>query len=81
MQKSPRVLSGLADISITHGRPAVRDIIINIVNEITSAGSAGGRIAVLTCGPAAMADTARAAVYEASRKGARGIAYVEETFG
>lgn len=41
----------------------------------------GGRIAILTCGPGAMADEARAAVHQALKNGKRGLEYFEEAFG
>lgn len=68
-------------LTITHGRPNIREAILNVVNEVHAAGTAGGRIAILTCGPAGMADEARAAVHTALKQGMREVEYIEETFG
>lgn len=69
------------DIDILTSRPNIKASITSIVNEVNAAGSLGGRIAVLTCGPGAMADEARAAVHQALKSGKRGLEYFEEAFG
>ncbi|EXJ84251.1 hypothetical protein A1O3_04918 [Capronia epimyces CBS 606.96] len=70
-----------AEVGITYGRPNIRETVRGVIDEVHEAGSAGGKIAILTCGPAAMADEARAAVHEALKNGKRGVDYFEETFG
>lgn len=70
-----------ADVEIFYRRPHVQDAVLGVIDEVHAAGSAGGRIAILTCGPAAMADEARVAVHRALKAGKRGVEYFEETFG
>lgn len=69
------------ELPITCGRPDIRQSILDIIDDVNGAGSAGGKIAILTCGPAGMADEARAAVHTALKQGKRGVDYIEETFG
>ncbi|RMZ84322.1 hypothetical protein DV738_g692, partial [Chaetothyriales sp. CBS 135597] len=69
------------ELDIQQGRPNIRHTILKVVKEVNNAGSAGGRIAILTCGPGAMADEARAAVHAALKQGMRGVEYFEEAFG
>lgn len=59
------------------GRPDIKAIIDSAVQEL----AAGGRCAVFVCGPAEMADDARAAANVAMRNGARGLEYFEDSFG
>lgn len=66
---------------MTYGRPDIRGKVLGFIDEVDSAGAAGGRVAILTCGPAGMADEARAAVHTAMKKGKRGVGYFEEAFG
>ncbi|KIW85903.1 hypothetical protein Z517_01296 [Fonsecaea pedrosoi CBS 271.37] len=68
-------------LSISRGRPDISATIRTIINDVNSAGSAGGRIAILTCGPGGMADEARAAVHSSLKEGKRGVEYFEESFG
>ncbi len=68
-------------LEILYGRPNIRETILELVDNVDSAGAAGGKIAILTCGPAGMADEARAAVHVALKQGRRGVDYIEETFG
>ncbi|KAK6379383.1 hypothetical protein LTS17_006301 [Exophiala oligosperma] len=75
------VMSATGQLGITYGRPDIKACISEIIDEVNNAGSKGGRIAILTCGPAAMADDARAAVHVALKQGKRGVEYFEETFG
>ena len=57
------------------GRPDVRESVRKM------AGDAGkGRIAVVACGPARMADQARAACVEVLGGGFDGVEYFEESF-
>lgn len=74
----PSVDDGLV---ITCGRPDIRQSILDILDDVNGAGSAGGKIAILTCGPTGMANEARAAVHKALKQGKRGVDYIEETFG
>ncbi|KAK5052581.1 hypothetical protein LTR84_002446 [Exophiala bonariae] len=66
---------------ILNSRPDISGKILGLVDQVNSAGSKGGRIAVLTCGPGAMADEARAAVHQGLKQGKRGLEYFEEAFG
>ncbi|OAP60926.1 hypothetical protein AYL99_05928 [Fonsecaea erecta] len=68
-------------LTISYGRPDISATILTIINDVNSAGPAGGRIAILTCGPGGMADEARAAVHTALKQGKRGVEYFEEAFG
>ncbi|OQV01412.1 hypothetical protein CLAIMM_06779 [Cladophialophora immunda] len=68
-------------LAISYGRPDISAAILKVVNDVDSAGAAGGRIAILTCGPGGMADEARAAVHRALKQGKRGVEYFEEAFG
>ncbi|KEF54060.1 uncharacterized protein A1O9_09855 [Exophiala aquamarina CBS 119918] len=69
------------DIEISNQRPDIRAAVLGVVDQVNAAGSMGGRIAVLTCGPGAMADEARAAVHQALKDGKQGLEYFEESFG
>lgn len=69
------------ELNITYGRPDISKAVRSVIDEVHAAGSAGGRIAILTCGPAAMADEARVTVHKALKEGKRGVEYFEETFG
>lgn len=73
--------SSSSELEVSYGRPDVKAVILSFVGEINDAGSAGGRIAVLVCGPPSMADEARAAVHQVLKNGKREVAYFEETFG
>jgi hypothetical protein len=59
-----------------HGRPDVKRSELDFVEE-----AGGGRTAVLVCGPAAMADEARADVHLVLKGGNKEVDYFEETFG
>ncbi|KAB8268211.1 ferric reductase like transmembrane component-domain-containing protein [Aspergillus minisclerotigenes] len=60
------------------GRPDVGGI---IKAEVQEARVSSGRLAVLTCGPAQMADDCRQTVYEVMKDGFQDIEYHEEAFG
>ncbi|KAB8256537.1 ferric reductase like transmembrane component-domain-containing protein [Aspergillus pseudonomiae] len=60
------------------GRPDVGGI---IKAEVQEAKISSGRLAVLTCGPAQMADDCRQTVYEVMKDGFQDIEYHEEAFG
>lgn len=75
----PSLGSSLDDMEICPGRPNIKAAILDFVDEV-NASSVGGRIAVLVCGPAAMADESRAAVHQVLKNGKQGVAYFEETF-
>lgn len=66
------------DLNIQYGRPDVRSIVA-LASEDASASSSS--LAVLTCGPAQMADDTRSAVHAVMRGGFRNVEYFEETFG
>ena len=59
------------------GRPHLQSL---IMSRASDAASAGVQLAILVCGPAGMADEARAATHLAMRQGYRSIRYVEESF-
>ncbi|KAG2168769.1 hypothetical protein JADG_008508 [Aureobasidium aubasidani] len=63
---------------IQQGRP---DIAAAISKAATKAEMMGQRVAVLVCGPPAMADEARLAVHGVMKRGCFGIEYFEESFG
>lgn len=65
-------------IEIAHHRPDIRSVVLRTAREEDIVAA---RTAVLVCGPAGMADEARAAVHEAMRAGCRGLDYFEEAFG
>ncbi len=64
-------------LALQYGRPHIKKALLQVVE----AESGRGRIAVLVCGPAAMADEGRAAVHVALKQGHRGVDYFEEAFG
>lgn len=68
----------MPDTGIQHGRPEVRHVVREAASD---ANESGGRSVVFVCGPAAMADEARAAVHAEMKMGCRGIEYVEDCFG
>ncbi|KIV87606.1 hypothetical protein PV11_03140 [Exophiala sideris] len=68
-------------LTIFRGRPDVRYHILTLAEEVHTAGSKGGRVAILACGPAGVAADARHAVHEALKQGNKNIEYFEETFG
>jgi ferric-chelate reductase len=70
-----------SNINIAYGRPDIQGTILGVIDEMNDTGAAGGRIAILTCGPAGMADEARAAVHKALKQGKRCVEYIEEAFG
>lgn len=65
-------------VEIQHGRPNIHHIITTAASE---ASASGARVVVLVCGPADMADQARAAVEATLKGGCRTLEYVEDTFG
>ncbi|OBT63156.1 hypothetical protein VE03_07832 [Pseudogymnoascus sp. 23342-1-I1] len=69
------------DLDVIYSRPDVTGKVLESLREAREAGSQGGRIAVLVCGPAGMADEARVAVHAALKSGMRGVEYIEESFG
>ncbi|EXJ71662.1 uncharacterized protein A1O5_05470 [Cladophialophora psammophila CBS 110553] len=66
-------------VAITSGRPNILATVLNVVDDVHS--TAGGGIAILTCGPGGMADEARVAMHTALKQGKRGVEYIEESFG
>lgn len=79
--KRPHTASTANELNIAYGRPDISNTILRVIDEVHNAGAAGGRIAILTCGPPGMADEARAAVHLALKQGKREVEYIEETFG
>jgi ferric-chelate reductase len=69
-------LAGLG-CGISTGRPHIQSL---IMSRACDASAAGSTLAILVCGPAGMADEARAATHLAMRQGYRSIKYVEESF-
>lgn len=62
---------------ISTGRPHIQSL---IMSRACDASAAGSTLVILVCGPAGMADEARAATHLAMRQGYRSIKYVEESF-
>ncbi|KAL2402655.1 Ferric/cupric reductase transmembrane component B [Exophiala dermatitidis] len=79
--KSSSSSDASTEVTITPGRPNIKEHVRTVIDEVNAAGAVGGKIAILTCGPAAMADAARVAVHRALKDGKRGVEYFEETFG
>jgi NAD(P)H-flavin reductase len=74
-------ISSTVDVKVNQGRPDIASSIMESALDKINGGSKAGRLAILVCGPASMADEARAAVISARRSGCNVIEYVEETFG
>ncbi|KAG4440540.1 hypothetical protein IFR05_003956 [Cadophora sp. M221] len=66
----------IMSLGIKYGRPNLKTLIENMAEE-----KGKGSMAVFLCGPAGMADQARAVVGECLNKGVRRIELVEEVFG
>ncbi|OAL47189.1 ferric-chelate reductase [Pyrenochaeta sp. DS3sAY3a] len=66
---------------VVYGRPNIRDTITEVIERVHADGATAERIAVLTCGPASMADDSRATVHKALKDGKRNVEYFEEAFG
>ena len=79
VDKAPETVT--SELDIVYGRPDIKGDLFHIIDDFHAAGASGGRIAVFTCGPAEMADEARATVHQALKAGKRGIEYFEESFG
>jgi predicted ferric reductase len=63
---------------LQYGRP---DMVAAIAKAATRAEMTGTKVAVLVCGPPAMADEARLAVHRSLKRGCYGVEYYEESFG
>jgi ferric-chelate reductase len=63
--------------TVQMGRPDLQSLILTRASE---ASAAGMKLAILVCGPAGMADEARAATHLATKQGYQDIKYVEESF-
>jgi predicted ferric reductase len=63
---------------LQYGRP---DMAAAISKAATRAEMTGTKVAVLVCGPPAMADEARLAVHRALKRGCHNVEYFEESFG
>ncbi|GKZ35479.1 hypothetical protein AbraIFM66950_006141 [Aspergillus brasiliensis] len=66
-----------SNMRFCNGRPDIRGI---VDTEATMAYDSSTSLAVLCSGPGMMADECRLAVYDAMRRGCRGIQYFEEAF-
>ncbi|KAJ5816157.1 FAD-binding 8 [Penicillium robsamsonii] len=60
------------------GRPNIHE---TVMSEVQEAQTSLTNLAVLTCGPAQMADECRGTVFEAMKNGFQDIEYFEEAFG
>jgi ferric-chelate reductase len=69
------------EVVVSHGRPDLGAAVSSAAQAIAEGGARAGRLAVLVCGPASMADQARKSVRRAMKEGRRNIEYIEETFG
>lgn len=65
-------------LQLQYGRP---DIAAAVAKAATRADVTETKVAVLVCGPPAMADEARLAVYRSLDRGCNGTEYFEESFG
>jgi NAD(P)H-flavin reductase len=74
-------ISSKLELQVNQGRPDIASSIMESALDKINGGSRAGRLAILVCGPASMADEARAAVISARSAGCTAIEYVEETFG
>jgi len=63
---------------LQYGRP---DMAAAIAKAATRAEMTGTKVAVLVCGPPAMADEARLAVHRSLKRGCHSVEYFEESFG
>jgi NAD(P)H-flavin reductase len=63
---------------LQYGRP---DIVAAIAKAATRAEITGTKVALLVCGPPAMADEARLAVHRSLKRGCHSVEYYEESFG
>ncbi|KAL3463545.1 ferric reductase NAD binding domain-containing protein [Aspergillus heterothallicus] len=77
-EKTAIDVSGTEPVAFLTGRPEVRTL---VMGEADEAKVSNARLAVLTCGPAQMADDCRQTVYEIMKGGFRDIEYYEEAFG
>ena len=76
--EKPPIVS--TELKVSFGRPNVRDAVPKVIEDVSAAGLADGRIAILACGSAALVDEARAAVRTALKRGKWLVEYFEETF-
>ncbi|KAF7589934.1 hypothetical protein BBP40_003514 [Aspergillus hancockii] len=64
-------------VKIGQGRPDLQSLVLAHAHEARLSDCSA---AVLVCGPPAMADEVRAAVYQTMRQGYQGVHYIEESF-
>jgi NAD(P)H-flavin reductase len=69
-------VASIERITLKAGRPDVDMAVREAAEEVGTS----GRLAVVACGPAQMADDARRACVRALRRGYRGVEYFEESF-
>ncbi|PYI23140.1 putative plasma membrane ferric-chelate reductase [Aspergillus violaceofuscus CBS 115571] len=74
---APDRFESMDELDIAQGRPNVESLVLAHAHAAQLSESS---VAVLVCGPAALADQTRAAVCLALQRGYRGIRYVEESF-
>lgn len=70
-----------SEIQITRHKPDITEYIRRYVANAALESIPGVRTAILVCGPAAMADEARAAIQGLLNEGRRGVYYFEEAYG
>ncbi|RAL15780.1 ferric reductase family protein [Aspergillus homomorphus CBS 101889] len=70
-------VESMDDLDIAQGRPNVESLVLAHAHAAQLSESS---VAVLVCGPVALADQTRAAVHLALKRGYKGIRYVEESF-
>lgn len=71
------VSTGHRQVRYHTGRPEVKPLVETLASET----GAGGKCAVLVCGPAGLADGMRRATYEVQKDGHRGLRYFEDSYG
>ncbi|KAF1815826.1 hypothetical protein P152DRAFT_430174 [Eremomyces bilateralis CBS 781.70] len=69
------------ELGIQYHRPDVPALIRAAVAKHRSSGKGSGRVGILVCGPAGMADSARATVVQILREGFERVEYFEEAYG
>lgn len=67
----------MAGITMHYGRPSINALVM----EAAAQSGPDNRLAVFSCGPAAMTDSARAASHSALKAGHRYLEYFEDSFG
>lgn len=83
VEKADAVPDRTLSIQYEQERPDICAIVSQVVANVAEAGDWASRVAVFACGPAGMADEARASVHGAlkAHKGRVNVRYFEESFG